>query len=198
MPWIGNWHSFFLIVTIQTQWCDQHMRVIQFVEKLPNEYQTTLCTECKKPQQKAGKLSLPKYTFRWSFQTEDWKPWNLLGGKPDYEIILERDQKLSTKTRKLWPNSAFLRRLHEALYRFICLHVASAESLTTAKGSCRTSRESYEPKMRWKIPLTRWKLFPHDSIIPFFSLKAFYVPGTCLFSILGVDSSKRRSFRVQL
>lgn len=36
--------------------CDQDIRVIQFVEKLPNEYQTTVCTEYEEATASAGKL----------------------------------------------------------------------------------------------------------------------------------------------
>lgn len=173
--------------------CDQHIRVIQFVEKLPNEYQTTVCTEYKKRQLQQVSLayqSTQDDLFR-SWRRKAMKPigwkaciWNHPRKKSE---VINQNQKAMAKLSFSSPTPR----------SFICLHLASTEFLTTAKGSCRTSRESYEPKMRWKIPLTRWKLFPHDSIIPFFSLKASYVPGTCLFSILGVEYSKRRSFRVQ-
>ena len=46
-----NWELTQLFGLLQSKTtCDQHVRVIQFVEKLPNEYQTTVCTEYKKPQ----------------------------------------------------------------------------------------------------------------------------------------------------
>ena len=161
---------FFWLVTIQTQWCDQHIRVIQFVEKLPNEYQTTVrSVEVATAQQ----AKAPTLYTRWFFQTEDATCIYIYNIYIEihYEITLLRKkyQKLSTtfwfsrNQKAMASPSAFLRRLHEAWYE---LHLASTEFLKTARGSCRTSRESYEPKMRWKIPFDyppsfHWKLLTY-------------------------------------
>lgn len=198
-----NWeltHVFFWLVTIQTQWCDQHIRVIQFVEKLPNEYQTTVCTEFKKPQLSRLAKAPTLYT-RWSFQTED-ATCIYIYIEIHYEITLLRKKSevinhilIFTKPESYGQSLSFSSPTFLKLYMiYIWLpRNSSKQPGETVGPPGKVMNQRWDERYRWPDE----NCFPMIRLSPFFSLKASYVPGTCLFSILGVEYSKRRSFRVQ-